>query len=159
LLDDAIDIRLVVVGQRAWSYESDFVLVDRLRLRDHVIFAGYVKGEDLPPLYSGAVAFAFPSLYEGFGLPVLEAMACGTPVLTSRASATAEVSGDAALLVDPMSVDEIAAGLRRVLTDAALRTELSARGRARAATFSWRRAADETHAVYRRAYAGEPELA
>lgn len=159
LVDEGIDVRLAIVGQPAWSYESELALIDELRLRDRVVVAGYVKQEDLPALYNAATAFAFPSLYEGFGLPLIEAMACGVPALTSDVSATAEIAGDAALLVAPRSTDEIYAGLRRLLTDAALRDELSRRGRARAAEFSWRRAADETHGVYARALAGTPEPA
>jgi len=157
LLDEGLDVRLAVVGQKAWSYEGDFALLDELRMRDRVVFPGYVKQEHLPALYNGATAFAFPSLYEGFGLPLIEAMACGVPSLTSNASATAEVAGDAALLVDPTSVDQIRDGLRQLLTDADLRGELSRRGIERAAQFSWRRAADETHAVYQRALQREPE--
>jgi glycosyltransferase involved in cell wall biosynthesis len=107
----------------------------------------------MPALYSGATVFVFPSLYEGFGLPVLEAMACGVPVVTSNVSATAEVAGDAAMLVDPLSEGYIAEGMRRLLRDEDLRSELRERGLARASTFSWRRAADETVAVYERALA------
>jgi glycosyltransferase involved in cell wall biosynthesis len=154
LRDAGIDYRLVVVGQKAWKYEVDFALVDELGMRDRVQFLGYVKDEHLPALYRVATAFAFPSLYEGFGLCVIEAMACGTPVLTSSISATAEVAGDAALLVDPLSVGAIRDGLRELLTDAGRRADLAARGRARAAEFSWRRAADETHALYSRIVAG-----
>lgn len=157
LLDEGLDVRLAVVGQKAWSYDKDLALVEELGLRDSVIFAGYVRREHLPALYNGATAFAFPSLYEGFGLPLIEAMACGVPSLTSKVSATAEVAGDAALLVDPTSVDQIRDSLRRLLTDAGLRDELSRRGIVRAALFSWRRAADETHAVYQRALHREPE--
>ena len=153
LRDAGIDYRLVVVGQKAWKYEADFALVDELGMRDRVQFLGYVKDEHLPALYRVATAFAFPSLYEGFGLCVIEAMACGTPVLTSSISATAEVAGDAALLVDPLSVNAIRDGLRELLTDGDRRTDLAGRGRARAAEFSWRRAADETHAVYGRVVA------
>ncbi len=154
LRDEGVDARLVIVGQRAWKYDADFALVDELGMRDRVIFPGYVRAEDLPALYSAATAFALPSLYEGFGLPVIEAMACGTPVLTSDRSATAEVAGDAALLVDPHSVDAIRDGLRRLLSDADLRADLSRRGRERASRFSWRRAADETYPVYARAVSG-----
>jgi glycosyltransferase involved in cell wall biosynthesis len=157
LRDGGVDARLVVVGQRAWSYEGELALIDELGMRDRIVLPGYVRQADLPALYNAATAFAFPSLYEGFGLPLIEAMACGVPALTSNVSATVEVAGDAALLVDPRSVDEIREGLRRLLTDAALRDELSRRGRARAANFSWRRAADETHAVYGRALSGEAE--
>jgi glycosyltransferase involved in cell wall biosynthesis len=148
LRDDGLDYRLVVVGQKAWKYEAEIALVDELGMRDRIIFPGYVGQDDLPALYGAATAFVFPSLYEGFGLPVIEAMACGTPVLTSNISATAEVAGDAALLVDPLSVDSIADGLRRLMTDVDLRADLSKRGLLRAAEFSWRRAADETHDVY-----------
>lgn len=154
LRDAGVDVRLAVVGQRAWHYERELALVDGLGLTDRIVFPGYVKAEHLPALYSGAEAFAFPSLYEGFGLPVLEAMACGVPVLTSNVSATAEVAGDAALLVDPTSVDAIRDGLRRLLCDADSRAELARRGVDRAAQFSWGRAAEETRAVYRHVVSG-----
>ena len=150
LRDEGRGERLVIVGQKAWKYERDLALIDTLGMRDRVILPGYVKREHLPALYRAAQAFALPSLYEGFGLPVLEAMACGTPVLTSNISATAEVAGDAALLIDPLSVDAIARALRNMVADEDLRADLSRRGIERAARFSWRRAADETHAVYER---------
>lgn len=150
LREDSIDARLLIVGQRAWGYEADEVLAREPAMAGAVRFAGFVPAEDMPALYSGATAFAMPSLYEGFGLPVLEAMACGTPVLTSNVSATAEVAGDAALLVDPMSLGAIRDGLRRLLTDNQLRERLHAAGRGRAAQFSWQRAARETRTVYER---------
>ncbi len=153
LRDEGVDNALLVVGQKAWDYERDFQLVNELGMRDRVVFAGYVPQADMPALYSGATAFACPSLYEGFGLPILEAMACGAPTLTSNVSATAEVAGEAALLVDPLSVAAIRDGLRELLTDETLRARLSEAGRARAAEFSWSRAADETHAVYERVHA------
>lgn len=106
--------------------------------------AGYVADEHLPALYCGAMAFAYPSLYEGFGLPVLEAMACGVPVLTSNTTSLPEVAGDAALLVDPYSEEAIAQGLRQLLGDGLLRDELAARGLARAASFTWERTARAT---------------
>jgi len=152
LRDEGVDYALLVVGQKAWDYERDVRLVNEFGMRDRVVFAGYVPQADMPALYSGATAFACPSLYEGFGLPVLEAMACGAPTLTSNLSATAEVAGDAALLVDPSSVTAIRDGLRKLLTNDALRARLSEAGRARAAEFSWDRAADETHAVYQRVF-------
>ncbi len=152
LRDEDIDYALLVIGQKAWDYEREFRLVNELGMRDRVVFAGYVPQADMPALYSGATAFACPSLYEGFGLPVLEAMACGAPTLTSNVSATAEVAGDAAILVDPFSISAIRDGLRQMLTDEALRTRLSEAGRSRAAQFSWDRAADETHAVYQRVF-------
>jgi glycosyltransferase involved in cell wall biosynthesis len=154
LRNDGIEHRLLVVGQPAWSYESDFQLVRELGMEGHVRFAGYVPREHMPSLYSAASVFALPALYEGFGLPVIEAMACGSPVLTSNVSATAEVAGDAALLVDPHSVSAIRNALRALLTDEVLRARLSRQGIARASGFSWARAAEETHAVYDRAATG-----
>lgn len=156
LRDEGLDYRLLVVGQEAWRFEQESHAVREHAMQDRVTFAGYVPAEHLPALYSAAAAFAFPSLHEGFGLPVLEAMACGAPVLTSNVSATAEVAGDAALLVDPLSVSSIRDGLRRLLSDTSEGTRLSAAGRARAATFSWARAADETHAVYEKTLHREP---
>jgi glycosyltransferase involved in cell wall biosynthesis len=158
LRDGGTEFRLAVVGQRAWRYEEELALVEQLGLSDRIVLPGYVKAKHLPALYAGAEAFAFPSLYEGFGLPVLESMACGVPVLTSNVSATAEVAGDAALLVDPTSVGAIRDGLRRLLDDADLRADLARRGIERAGHFTWVRAAEETRAVYRRVVAGGPAL-
>jgi glycosyltransferase involved in cell wall biosynthesis len=140
------DVALVVAG--AWDPRYDAV---RRAAPAGVMFLGPVADADLPALYSGALAFAFPSLYEGFGLPVLEAMACGTPVVTSAISSLPEVAGDAALLVDPASTPAIAAALARLCDDGALRTELSRKALARAAEFSWERAARAYLDVYRAA--------
>jgi glycosyltransferase involved in cell wall biosynthesis len=148
LRDAGIDATLALVGQRAWQYERDFRLIEELGLVDRIRYLGYVQQSDLPALHSGANAFVFPSLYEGFGLPVLEAMACGAPVLTSNVSATAEVAGDAALLVDPHSQDAIRDAMRALLLEESLRGDYAQRGLRRAREFSWRRAADETHEVY-----------
>ncbi|NJK79434.1 MAG: glycosyltransferase family 4 protein [Chloroflexaceae bacterium] len=115
-----------------------------LGVRQRVHFPGYIEDSDLPALLSGAQAFVFPSLYEGFGMPVLEAMACGTPVLTSTISSLPEVAGEAALLVDPLSTDVIAGGLARLLNDAALRDTLRDKGLLHAARFTWARCAAET---------------
>jgi len=109
---------------------------------------GYVSDEDLPALYSGAALFALPSLYEGFGLTVLEAMACGTPVVCSRTSSLPEIAGDAAVYFDPTDVQEMAEVMHQVLNDEERREEMRARGLAQAAQFSWSRAAEETMAVY-----------
>ena len=139
---------LVVAGAQGWLNDSVRSRVETLGLGDRVHLAGYVEGEDLAALYSLATVFAYPSLWEGFGLPVLEAMACGTPVLTSDVSSLPEVAGDAAVLVPPTDVEAIADGLFRLLEDAALRADLAERGRRRAARFSWERCARETLAVY-----------
>jgi len=119
-----------------------------LGLSDAVRFLGYVPREDLAALYGVARLCAYPSLYEGFGLPVAEAMACGCPVVTSNVSSLPEVAGDAAVLVDPRSVDEIAAGIAALWTDETRRRDLSAKGRVRATCFTWERTARATAAVY-----------
>lgn len=123
--------------------------IDASRARDRITVAGYVTREQLETLYSRASIFAFPSLDEGFGIPVLEAMAHGVPVLTSNCSALAEVAADAALQVDPCDAGAIAAGLARLISDEELRKELASRGRRRAAEFPWKRAVQETYTVYR----------
>lgn len=115
-----------------------------------ILWLGPVPEADLPALYSAATAFVFPSLYEGFGLPVLEAMACGTPVICSAASSLPEVTGDAALLVDPTDTGALAAAIARLMSDEALRLELARRGLAQAARFSWERTAAATLDLYRR---------
>ena len=141
--------KLAIVGQDGWGVEPLHAEIERLGLEHEVILTGYVPSDDLPALYSGAAAMAFPSLYEGFGLPVIEAMACGAPVVTSHSSALAEVAGDAALLVDPLSVGSIAGALHRVLNEPGLGAELSCRGQARATQFTWEKTARATFDVYR----------
>jgi len=142
------DSPLVIAGKKGWMYEEIFAQVSALGLSNRVVFTGYVAEEDLPRLYGGARAFVYPSRYEGFGLPVLEAMQCGCPVVTSDVSSMPEVAGDAALLIDPDDAGGLADALARVLTDDALVADLSRRGIARAAGFSWERCARETRAVY-----------
>jgi glycosyltransferase involved in cell wall biosynthesis len=139
---------LVFVGRRGWKDEAVFAAVERLELDADVRFLGYVPAGDLVALYNLADVVAFPSLYEGFGLPVLEAMACGTPVVTSPNGSLREVAGCAAEFVDPCDVDSIAEGLWRVLRDTAHQEELGACGLARAACFSWDRAARQTRQIY-----------
>jgi glycosyltransferase involved in cell wall biosynthesis len=148
------EIHLVVAGGKGWLNEDIRPTVKELGLEEQIHFIGYVKEVDLPAVYSLATVFAYPSLYEGFGLPVLEAMQCGTPVLTSNVSALPEVAGDAALLVSPTDVDEVADGLTRLLEQADLRAELRTRGYTRARMFSWERCARKTLAVYQRVYEG-----
>lgn len=141
---------LVVVGGEGWRNRAILERLERAIAAGWVVRPGRVPRADLAVLYRGAVALAYPSLAEGFGLPVLEAMACGCPVVTSRVSSLPEVAGDAALLVDPQDTTSLAAALERVLTEADLRAELRRRGLERARAFSWRRTAEATLAVYRR---------
>lgn len=142
---------LVIAGMKGWMYDSLFELVGTLGLENKVIFTGFVSEDDKPFLIRGAEVFAYPSLYEGFGIPVLEALACGTPTLTSNISSIPEITVDAALLVDPDSVPEIAAGLESLLGDASLRDELAAKSISQAARFSWSATAADTLSVYRKA--------
>lgn len=143
-------IKLVIAGGAGWMYQSIFRRVEELGLQDAVCFPGYVADPDLPALYTMAELFAFPSLYEGFGLPPLEAMACGTPVVTSNVSSLPEVVGDAALMVDPLDVAALADAMRRALSGRPLREEMVQRGTAQARRFTWRRAADKLLDVYQR---------
>ena len=143
----AAGVQLVLAGKRGWLYDDLFAQVGRLGLAERVLFPGYIPDEDLPALLSGALAFVFPSLYEGFGIPVLEAGACGVPVITSNTSSLPEVAGDAALLVDPHDVDAIAAAMLRLVEDDALRAELARRGQENVKRFSWEKCARETLAV------------
>ena len=142
------EVQLVVAGRRGWLSENVFSLVDELELTEDVLFLGRVPLEDLPPLYTAARLFAYTSTYEGFGLPPLEAMACGTPVVVSNVSSLPEVVGDAALLVAPDDIPGLTVALWRGLTDEARRAELIAKGFRRAQCFSWEKAARQTLAVY-----------
>ncbi len=144
---------LVIVGRRGWLFDAFFADLARSPAKDAVLFPGFVPDADLPAVYAGAQVMAFPSEFEGFGLPVLEAMACGAPVVCSNTSSLPEVAGDAALLVDPLDVNILADALARVLQDAPLREQMRARGLLQAARFSWSRAAEETLAVYRQVLA------
>jgi glycosyltransferase involved in cell wall biosynthesis len=136
--------QLLLAGKRGWLYNSLFEQVERLHLSNLVRFADYVEQSDLPALYSGANGMVFPSLYEGFGLPPLEAMSCGTPVLASTTSSVPEVVGDAGILLDPHDSRAWADAVQRVMTDGALSAELSRKGLERAAQFTWERCARET---------------
>jgi len=143
--------KLVVAGKRGWGCREVFALPAELGIGGDVRFLGYVEESDLAGLYGGAELFAFPSIVEGFGLPPLEAMACGTPVVTSDAEALLETTGEAAEHVPALDADALADAMRRVLSDAALRERLRAAGLARAAQFTWQQAAEMTRAVYREA--------
>jgi glycosyltransferase involved in cell wall biosynthesis len=139
---------LVIVGKRGWLYGDFFARLEQSPVKHAVLFPGYVMDEDLPGIYAGAQALVFPSLCEGFGLPVLEAMACGTPVVSSSASSIPEAGGEAALYFDPTDTAEITATTRRLLREADLQDRLRTRGLAQAARFSWGLAATATEAVY-----------
>lgn len=145
---------LVIVGARGWLTGELEQRLEPLEHSGQVKRLGYLPQDDLPLLYAGAWAFAFPSLYEGFGLPVLEALASGTPTLTSNRSSLPEVAGDAAVLVNPEDVDAITAGLERLLTDSEWHALAVERGLRQASQFSWERCVEETVAVYQRALAG-----
>lgn len=142
------DCGLVLVGQPAWRHTELGQVIAAHGLDRAVVSTGYVPAEDLPAIYSAAEVFAYPSIYEGFGLPPLEAMACGTPVVTGNTSSLPEVVGDAGLLVDPLDTAALAAALTRLLDDAPLRDRLRQVGFARAATFTWRETARRTLSVY-----------
>ena len=143
------DHRLVLVGPSQWSYpELDQAIAD-LRLADAVQVRGFVPEAELPALYAGASMFVLPSLYEGFGLPVLEAMACGTPVVCTNATSVPEVADDAAVMVDPLDVDALGDAILRLCLDRDLSAQLRTRGLAQAARFSWSRTAEEYVALYR----------
>src|SRR3990172_11087686 len=139
---------LVLAGRSGWLYAPTFEKAHALGLEQHLCVTGWITEEDMPALISMAEAFAYPSLYEGFGLPPLEALACGAPVICSNASSLPEVIGDAGLLVSPHDVKAWVEALQRVLTDPSLRAELCARGLARARQFTWEAAARKTLAVY-----------
>jgi glycosyltransferase involved in cell wall biosynthesis len=141
-------LKLIIIGDELSKYPVLRQSVHRHKLDKHVRFLGFQPQETLAAFYRLARAFVFPSLYEGFGLPPLEAMACGTPVVTSNVSSLPEVAGDAALLVDPYDAEAIAAGLVRAVTDEALRTDLIARGLARAHEFSWKQSVGRIHQIY-----------
>ena len=143
--------QLVLAGGYGWRNNHIYQLVQTLHLEDDVLFTEYVPEEDVQPLLCGAMAFVFPSVYEGFGMPPLEAMACGTPVLTTRAASLPEVVGDAAVIVDPHHTEDIAQGLEKLFLDAALRERLQKEGLRRAAMFSWENAAAALYDVYQEA--------
>ena len=142
------DVHLVIVGKKGWMFETLDAKVSALGLESRVTFTGFVPDEDLPALISSSLAFVYPSVYEGFGLPVLEAMQCGAPVITSQVSSLPEVAGDAALMTQPGDIDGLALAMRRVLREPGLRDELRERGFAQAAKFSWERTAALTADAY-----------
>ncbi|MFQ5611014.1 MAG: glycosyltransferase family 4 protein [Anaerolineae bacterium] len=147
---DPATLPLVIAGGRGWYDQQIFGLVERLGLKEAVIFPGYVPEEDKALWYNAATFFAYPSHFEGFGLPPLEAMACGLPVVVGNVSSLPEVVGEAGLLVDPADEEQLAGALARLAVDPELRESMAERGVARARRFSWQKTAQETVAVYRR---------
>jgi glycosyltransferase involved in cell wall biosynthesis len=143
-----VGLKLVLAGGKGWLYDDIFEHHAASPVRDDILLPGFVPDEMLPAIYSAASVLAFPSLYEGFGLPILEAMACGTPVVASRASCLPEVADGAALLVDPTSVEGLASALELALADENVRADLIARGAQRASEYSWRQAAEKLLNVY-----------
>jgi glycosyltransferase involved in cell wall biosynthesis len=143
--------RLVIAGKRGWLAERVEAEIAGGGMAERVVWAGYVAPDDLPAVYNGAEAFAFPSRYEGFGMPVVEAMACGIPSVVADRAALPEVAGNAALMIDPDDADGLGLALVRLLTDGPLRQRLTRAGISRAASFAWQRTAQETLAVLREA--------
>jgi len=142
------DVPLIIGGGKGWLYDAVFQRLEQLGLRERVQFVGYIEEDELPLWYAAATLFVFPSLYEGFGMPPLEAMACGTPVITSNSSSLPEVVGDAGLMAPPHDAAAFAAAISRVLSDPALHQELRERGLVQATRFSWRVTAERTLAAY-----------
>ncbi len=143
-----IPYQLVITGFQAWAYREVSDLVRHLGIKRDVVFTGYVRDEELPLLYNASDLFIFPSLYEGFGMPVLEAMACGVPVLTSNTSSIPEVAGDAAIMVDPTDTESMARAIGQALEDKELRSRLIQAGPVRAAQFTWEKTARATLEAY-----------
>jgi glycosyltransferase involved in cell wall biosynthesis len=139
---------LVLAGKCAWLYDETLRTIRDLEISKSVILTGYVKSANLPTLYSGALCFVYPSYFEGFGLPPLEAMKCGTPVIVGNKTSLPEVVGEAAVMVDPFNVEDIARALEQVMGDSELRAELRVKGLERAKLFDWRITAHKTLAVY-----------
>ena len=143
-----IEQKLIITGRKGWLYKDIIEKINKTPFSQDIIFTDFVDDEDLPSLYSGSEIFLYPSLYEGFGLPVLEAMSCGSPVITSNLSSLPEIAGDAAILVDPMNVEEIVQAMEKLLRDRELRKELKRKSLERAKFFSWEMAAKETLHLY-----------
>ena len=148
LIKDSVPHQLVLAGEQRWSTRAELQVMRELNLEDRVYFPGWIEHGDLPAVYSLADLFAFPSLYEGFGIPLIEAMACGCPIVTADTCAPPEVVEGSGCLVDPLSVEDIAAGMLKVLRDAPLRADMIAKGLERAKAFSWDRCARQVLAVF-----------
>ena len=140
--------KLVIVGKRGWLYDETLRVLEETGVKDSIVLTGYVPEPDLPALYSGALCFVYPSYFEGFGLPPLEAMKCGTPVVVGNATSLPEVVGDAGLKIDPFDVSAIAGAINELINNSELRRELSVKGLERAELFDWRNTARQTLRVY-----------
>jgi glycosyltransferase involved in cell wall biosynthesis len=147
--------KLVIVGKRAWLYRDTMAAAAGSAVRDKIIFTGYVDEKDLPAIYSAASCFVYPSYFEGFGIPPLEAMGCGTPTITGDRTCFPEIIGDAGLMVDPFDERAILKGIVSVLTDSRLRAELVVKGMRRASSYDWIKTAHQTLAVYERVHAAD----
>lgn len=144
------DIHMVIAGGKGWLEADIYQQVEKLDMADRVHFIGYVDDNDVPTLYSAALCTVYVSLYEGFGFPILESMACDTPVLTSTVSSIPEVAGDAALMVNPYNIDEIAAALKHILDNPAQQQKMIEAGREQVKQFTWKKAAKALLAIYHR---------
>jgi len=144
--------KLVITGKKGWKYNSIFEIIEKFDIQGDVIFTGYMPDEDLPALYNAADLFVYPSLYEGFGLPPLEAMSSGCPVITSNTSSLPEVVGDAGIMIDPYDVDTLTSSIYKVLTNDGLKADMVEKGLERAKMFSWEKTAKETLKIYREIY-------
>jgi glycosyltransferase involved in cell wall biosynthesis len=144
-------VQLVIAGQKGWLSDELMTFLDESEIRDRVLFTGHLSDDDLRALYSSCRVFVYPSLYEGFGLPLLEAMACGAPVVTSNAGAIVETVGNAARLVSPTDAADLAQAINALLDDPRERDHLSAAGIEHAKKFSWQRTAAATWDVYQNA--------
>lgn len=147
-IKNAIPHKIVLVGFKRWKFNKDLQLLEQLKLQDNVKFTGFVPDQEISAFYNLAELFVFPSLYEGFGIPTLEAMACGCPLIASKTGCSPEVVQEAALLVDPYNPDEIADAIRKIFSDAVLRNRLIEQGLTRVKYFSWNKCAKETLALF-----------
>jgi len=147
-----IEHKLVLCGPKGWHYKDIFKKTKELKLENEIIFLGFIPEEDLPFLYNVAQVFVYPSLYEGFGLPVLEAMSCGCPVITSNVSSLPEIVGNSAILVDPLNTEELEQAILKVIKNEDLRKDLIKKGINRSKMFSWEKAAEDTYAILKRIF-------
>jgi glycosyltransferase involved in cell wall biosynthesis len=149
-IKNAVEENLVIIGAKGWKYSPIYDLVRELGLNDCVHFTGYVEDADLPAIYNGASVLVLPSFYEGYGLPIIEAMRCGVPVIGSNVSSIPEIIGDAGLLIDPRSIRELSDALMHIVGSSTTRRHFSQLALERSSHFSWRKTAEQTLEVYRK---------